>query len=1261
MKRIILSLCLLFPLLAWADDSGTTGDCTWYFEEATGTLTVSGNGQMGDYASWSKPPYESYKNQIINVILEQGVTNIGNSAFNGCSRLTSITIPEGVTSIGNQAFNECSSLTSIIIPEGVTSIGHYAFYNCLSLASISIPCSINSIGEHSFHLCRKLSSITIPINVIIISDYCFAECSSLSSVTIPEGVTMIGDYVFSGCSSLTSITIPEGVTNIGNGAFSCCSGLTSITIPEGVTNIRNETFHSCSSLTSITIPEGVNSIGNNAFYGCSSLTSITIPEGVTAIGYYAFSDCQKLESINIPESLTTIGSQAFYNCFSIQKIIIPNIETWLNINFEDDYSFPSVRSSGLHIYNNENIEIKEVTFPDGITEIKDHILSKCRYLNSITIPESVTTIGRGAFYGCSGLTSITIPESVTDIGYQAFGNCKYIIQNNSILMPSLDYITSNDVLYVSDEVVDTYREAFPNNSAQIIGKSYFGVTNVNIDAVSESSSALAEQIGEDNLLNITKLKLSGKINSYDMMIIRNKMVNLRELDMENVDIVGNNYEYYSGFHSEDSVFGGYFLYKKTIEKVILPKHIISIGDYALSGSSISDIVFTGHDLRTIGKDAFSHCNNLYNISIPEGVENIGQVAFEGGYGYPGDSRLEVIKLPKSLKQIGNRCFANCIFLTEIEIPENIIIIPSDIFNSCSRLINVKLSPKTTYIGDFAFQGCSSLTEFHLPPYLISVGYRAFSECSNLKTIYAYMPDVPAIETNTFPNYTSSQLYVPEFLYKSYYYDTNWSQFLSVKVCNLQPGDYEAFYANSDIYFEEGVERITEDTPEVELGEQGGIIVEGEEQHFGDVHQNADGDGDSSSLIADGEDDGSDNNMPVNKLFVDMKVKANRWYFFCFPFDVTISECSYPGKYVWRHYDGAIRALQGSGGWQPVEGDKLEARHGYIFQSSEKGTLTIKFDHPTFGGKRPKELVPHASNNAANASWNFVGNPYSSYYDFLEDDFTAPITVWNGTSYEAFRPGDDDCHLQPYEAFFVQKPEAAEKINFEPERRETYWQIEKKKVNSVKSRQAKGINPDRLILNLTIGATEGENTDRMRLVLNEQASRNYELECDAAKFLSNDADAQIYAMEGENALSINERPMDGDIRIGYVAKTAGTLRISSPRMDLPMMLVDNETGTSFDLSLGDYEFQTNAGTNNKRFILKPTGEATGIRTLTKETGVAIGLQDGGLNFGGAEGKAITIHTTSGALAAQHNGNGFVSLPSGLYVVSVDGKSAKVYVK
>ena len=1088
MKRIILSLCLLFPLLAWADDSGTTGDCTWYFEEATGTLTVSGNGQMGG-------GYNAYKSQIKNVVLEQGVTSIGDWAFSGYSSLASITIPEGVTSIGHYAFDNCSSLTSITIPEGVTSIGVLAFDNCSKLIKIIIP-NIKTWCGIEF---KEGSSNPMMANILekhIYSD----ETTEIKDLVIPEGTTVIPDNAFCRCSKLTSITIPEGVT----------------------------------------------SIGNSAFNGCSSLASITISEGVTSIGDYAFSGCSNL--------------------------------------------------------------------------------------SSITIPESVTSIGNAPFASCNQLT------------YYTFNNPAPVVVPLFPIQP---------VIYVPDEAVETYQEAWQDYANNIVGKSNNLLKSVTVTA-KDKSSDLAETIGENDLLKITKLKLSGTINSYDMMILRNKMINMRELDMEDVDIVANSYEYYTGCHSEDSVFGSRFFYNTNIMSVVLPKNIVSIGDYALSGSKLNKVTFTGNELKEIGSYAFTG-TKISEITLPEGIEKLYNWVFSNC------SNLKSLTLPQSLIYLGSDVFHGCDNLSEIVLPENITSLPISTFSGCSQLSEIKMSPKTTSIGGQTFYRNYSLTEIKLPPYLQTIGNNAFSGCSNLKDIYAYMVDVPAISTNTFNDYQHQNLYVPEFLYNSYFYDTNWSQFLTVNVCDLKPGDYEAFYANSDVYFEPGVERITEDTPEVELGEHGGIIVEGEEQHFGDVHQNADGDGDSSSLIADGEDDGSDNNMPVNKLFVDMKVKANRWYFFCFPFDVTISECSYPGKYVWRHYDGAIRALQGSGGWQPVEGDKLEARHGYIFQSSEKGTLTIKFDHPTFGGKRPKELVPHASNNAANASWNFVGNPYSSYYDFLEDDFTAPITVWNGTSYEAFRPGDDDCHLQPYEAFFVQKPEAAEKINFEPERRETYWQIEKKKVNSVKSRQAKGINPDRLILNLTIGAAEGENTDRMRLVLNEQASRNYELECDAAKFLSNDADAQIYAVEGENALSINERPMDGDIRIGYVAKTSGTLRISSPRMDLPMMLIDNETGTSFDLSLGDYEFQTKAGTNNKRFILKPTGEATGIRNLTKETGVAIGLQDGGLSIGGADGKAITIHTTSGAFAAQHNGNGFVSLPSGLYVVSVDGKSAKVYVK
>ena len=322
MKQTLLSLLLLLlPVAASADESGTCGDnLTWTFESASGTLTISGTGAMTDY-DWNTTPWDNFRGDVLQAVINNGVTSIGNYAFYECSGLTSITIPDGVTSIGNRAFSECSGLMSITIPDGVTSIG----------------------------------------------DYAFTDCSGLTSITLPNGVTSIGNYAFSECSSLTSITIPDGVTSIGNSAFYGCSGLTSITIPDGVTSIGDYAFAWCRGLTSITIPDGVTSISERAFYNCWGLTTVTLPSQLRVIRAYAFSDCSSLTEVNIPASVGYIYQNAFSGCTSLEVINAqPTTPPFIYNHTFPDYTVPvNVPSGTAEAYRTHSVWGNFETINDG--------------------------------------------------------------------------------------------------------------------------------------------------------------------------------------------------------------------------------------------------------------------------------------------------------------------------------------------------------------------------------------------------------------------------------------------------------------------------------------------------------------------------------------------------------------------------------------------------------------------------------------------------------------------------------------------------------------------------------------------------------------------------------------------------------------------------------------------------------------------------------------------------------------------------------
>ena len=204
------------------------GNLTWKLD-ANGTLTISGTGAMKDYNdNDNRSPI--YKNSSVKkIVVEKGVTSIGESAFENCSSLTSVMIPDSVISIGTSAFHSCSRLPSITIPDSVTSIGNFAFEACNSLSSITLSNNITSIGNWAFHGC-SLTSITIPDSVTSIGAMAFHSCSNLKSITIPDSVTSIESAVFYNCTSLTSITIPDSVTSIGESAFSNCSSLQTISL-----------------------------------------------------------------------------------------------------------------------------------------------------------------------------------------------------------------------------------------------------------------------------------------------------------------------------------------------------------------------------------------------------------------------------------------------------------------------------------------------------------------------------------------------------------------------------------------------------------------------------------------------------------------------------------------------------------------------------------------------------------------------------------------------------------------------------------------------------------------------------------------------------------------------------------------------------------------------------------------------------------------------------------------------------------------------
>ena len=325
---------------------GWCGEEVYYaFSSTYGNMEISGTGAMYDYDESYESPM-SYNSDVKTIEIFEGVTSIGDWAFNDCENLESITIPKSVTSIGDWALIGCTKLTDINYNGtddewDFVAIGAYNYIINAYKPQSSVM--TGACGDSLTYSLNYLSGVLIIEGSGDMYDYTANSVpwlrykGTVKKVYLTGDPKSVGANAFNGFSNLTDLYVHPSVTSIGSSAFINCTSLESFEMPRRTTYIAGSAFLGCTALKSVTLKEGLTSIENFTFKRCTSLTKITLPESVTSIGAYSFSGCEELNTVRIGKYVTGIGYAAFENCEGITDIYYSGSEAnWNRINIDEE-------------------------------------------------------------------------------------------------------------------------------------------------------------------------------------------------------------------------------------------------------------------------------------------------------------------------------------------------------------------------------------------------------------------------------------------------------------------------------------------------------------------------------------------------------------------------------------------------------------------------------------------------------------------------------------------------------------------------------------------------------------------------------------------------------------------------------------------------------------------------------------------------------------------------------------------------------------
>lgn len=757
------------------------------------------------------PAYLFYKNVAITLTDLPKVKTIGKSAFEGCSKLTTLNFGQDLMTVDDRAFYNCTNVTKLTFPDAITTIGDEAFYNCSSITEVTVGSKLQSIGASAFQKCGSFTAILLPDNFTTMGASAFEGCKKLTVAKLGNSLRAVPARAFKNCIALSEMTVPATSVSMGDQAFYNDSVLAVITMNDGLKTIGNEVFWNNSGIRTFTIPGTVTSIGSNSFYGCTNTSVLRFKDGegtLTIDSYYTRS--KKIDDMTSRGSYTNRCNDYFYDCpiktlYLGRDLKYDYADNASVYDYVDGYWKEMSRASAPFV---NSTTLQKVTIGSKVTFLYNHLFHNCDKVTTIDIPASIANIYGNAFDDCSSLTATTFHDVTNNhtltLGDYAFRNCATLpevtfprqllsVGNYTYAQcPLLKTLTFPAML----ESIGNYAFAECTGLTQLTFKDSGKSVKLGYGARSNSGTSYLDNIPLFGNTNLTYLYIGRNINytagekyGYSPFYNQSFLTDVRFSQSGTVSYCNdyllykvNNCKTLTLPESLTSIGNWTFRGMAALESIVIPNAVTKMGTYAFADDTSLKSAKLSTSCPWLKEGLFSECNALQSITIPSAVTKMDgymftnckaltSATFEDGtdliemgygaswknYGLFSDCPLKTLNLGRWLSyntEVASRSpFYSIDALKNLNIGKNVKVIDKYMFSYCEGLEEVNLPDNITSVNLWGFRGCSSLKSVRLSEKLSQVGDYGFAGCTSLDNV-TFPASMTSVASNSFSDCTA---------------------------------------------------------------------------------------------------------------------------------------------------------------------------------------------------------------------------------------------------------------------------------------------------------------------------------------------------------------------------------------------------------------------------------------------------------------------------------------------------------------------------